>query len=233
MGKFELHVHTSECDLAALTGASEIVKLYHDAGYDGMVVTDHYFSTFYNWFSEELDGADHKRIIERYLRGYYTARNEGEKLGFTVLPGAEVRFDGTINDYLVYGLHEEFFYNAPLLNRLSGLDELKALLPPDALIVQAHPFRNKMTVCDPSPLFGIEVYNGGTEPFRNEMAEMFAHHYGKAVTSGSDFHSAAALGRGGIFTYDKIKTPEDLVRILRAGNDGYSLISAGEVRENA
>lgn len=231
MGKFELHVHTSECDMAARCAAADIVKLYHNAGYDGLVITDHYFYVFYEWFADEVNGACHQKIIDRYLRGYYAARNEGEKLGFTVLPGAEVRFDGTINDYLLYGADESFFYNAPLLNKLSGLDKLMEILPADTLVVQAHPFRNKMTVCDPAPLFGIEVYNGGTEPFRNELADTFASHYGKVKTSGSDFHSEGALARGGIVTDIKIKNNADLVSVLRSGN--YSLIKSGEVVKNA
>lgn len=51
MAKFEMHVHTAECDMVAQVGAAEIVKLYHDAGYDGMVITDHYFSLFYEWYA--------------------------------------------------------------------------------------------------------------------------------------------------------------------------------------
>ena len=227
MGKFELHVHTKECDIVAACHAADIVKKYHDAGYDGLVVTDHYFCHFYEWFADEIRGLSEREIAKRRLRGYYEARNEGEKLGFTVLPGAEVRFDGTINDYLIYGLCEDFFLTCPVLNRLKNLEELKSILPKDALIVQAHPFRNKMTVCDPTPLFGIEVYNGGTEPFRNEMAEIFASHYGKAKTSGSDCHGYSALGRGGIFTQSKITCPKDLADVLTSGS--YRLIKNGEI----
>lgn len=228
MGKFELHVHTAECDKAACCNGADIVRMYKQAGYDGMVVTDHYFWVFYDWFADELEGLSQREIAKRRLLGYYKAKEEGEKIGFCVLPGAEVRFDGTINDYLLFGLDEEFFLSCPVLNRLKNLDELIPLLPEDALVVQAHPFRNKMTVCDPSPLFGIEVYNGGTEDFRNEMAEMFAKHYGKAFTSGSDFHSSGALARGGIYTDEKIERPSDLTRVLKSGN--YKIIKKGEIQ---
>ncbi len=227
MGKFELHVHTKECDIVAASFAADIVRMYHDAGYDGLVITDHYFCHFYDWFADEIKGLSERDIAKRRMRGYYEARNEGEKLGVTVLPGAEVRFDGTINDYLVYGADEEFFLACPVLNRLKNVEELKSVLPEEALVVQAHPFRNKMTVCDPTPLFGIEVYNGGTEPFRNEMAESFASHYEKAMTSGSDFHSPAALGRGGIFTESRITCPKELTDVLKSGN--YRLIKKGEI----
>ena len=222
MYKFELHAHTSECDKVAQVSGAEIVKLYRDAGYSGIVITDHYFSLFYEWFKDEICLNDHKKIITRYLKGYYSARNEGEKTGFSVICGAEVRFDNTINDYLVYGLEEKDFYELPLLNRLKNVDELVEVLPDNAIVVQAHPFRDNMTVCSPAPLFGIEVHNGGTDKFRNEMAKIYANHYKKPVTSGSDFHGVSQLAKGGIATKQKIYTSKDLVIVLRSGD--YSLI---------
>ena len=222
MYKYELHAHTSECDKVATLGGADLVKLYNNAGYSGIVITDHYFSLFFDWFKDELCCASHKRIIDRYLKGWYCAKNEGEKLGFTVIPGCEVRFDGSINDYLVYGLEESDFYELPLLNRLSDVNELIKVLPDTAVVVQAHPFRDNMTVCNPSPLFGIEVYNGGTESFRNEMAKIFAKHYEKAMTSGSDVHCEKHIARGGIISVVKINTSKELADVLRSGK--YSLI---------
>ena len=222
VNKFELHTHTSECDKCASVSGAEIVRLYHDAGYSGIVITDHYFSLFYEWFKEELCLAEHKKVIDRYLKGYYSACNEGERLGFTVLCGAEVRFDGMINDYLVYGLEESDFYKLPLLNSLKNVEELVSILPEEAMVVQAHPFRDKMIVGSPERLSGIEAYNGRTDSFRNEMAKMYAKHYGKIITSGSDFHSIADLARGGIATEHKICTSRDLCDVLRSGD--YTLI---------
>ena len=221
MPLFELHAHTSECDIAAHATAAELVRLYHAAGYSGMVITDHYFSHFYNWFADDLHGKSHREVMARRLKGYYEARNEGEKLGFTVLPGAEVRFDKSpygINDFLVYGCDEEFFLTAPRLNELTSLEELKSILPENACVVLAHPFRVSMTVIDPAPLFGIEAFNGLTEPFRNRMAEAYAAHFGKAVTSGSDCHHRDHACKGGIVTNRAIFTPRDLTDVLRSGD---------------
>ena len=223
MNKFELHAHTSECDKYAHLSGAELVRAYSEAGYRGMVITDHYFSLFYEWWRDELCLDDHQKIMHRYLQGYYAARNEAEKRGFTVLCGAEVRFDHTINDFLVYGLEEQDFYRLPLLNRLKNVEELVEALPPHAVVVQAHPFRDKMTVMSPDALFGIEVHNGGTDPFRNEMARLYAEHYGKAMTSGSDIHHIKALARGGIATERQIGCARDLVDVLRSGD--YMLIT--------
>ena len=224
MFKYETHLHTAECDLCAHVRAADAVRMYRDAGYSGMVVTDHYFALLQEWFKGDLADDSHKTFIDRWLRGYRAAREEGERLGFTVLLGTEVRFDGpSINDYLVYGLTEEFFYRAPLLNRLTGLDELLSLLPPEALVVQAHPFRDKMTVADPTRLFGIEVHNGGTDEKRNALAALFAAQYGKAPLSGSDFHEAKHLARGGIATETPIKSSADLLSVLKSG--AYTLLT--------
>lgn len=221
--KYELHSHTSECDRDAHLSARELVHLYQDAGYDGMVITDHYIERFYRlWFPEEVRGLTHEQQVTRWLKGFRTAREEGEKIGFTVLPGAEVRFDDYPNDYLLYGLHEEFFYTVPRLNELKNVKELIALMPENVCVVHAHPFRDGMAVANPEGLFGIEVYNGGTEPFRNALANWFAEHYGLAKTSGSDIHDMTRLAKGGIETEHRIKTPEDLVRVLRSGE--YRLI---------
>ena len=220
MTRFELHAHTSECDLAAHASGTELVHIYHAAGYSGMVITDHYFSHFYEWFADELAGKTHREIMVRRLKGYYAARNEGERLGFTVLPGAEVRLDHSphgINDFLIYGCDEEFFLTSPRLNELTSLDELKAILPENACVVLAHPFRVKMTVMDPAPLFGIEAHNGLTEPYRNQMAEAYATHYGKPMTSGSDCHHRDHTCKGGIETPRLIRTPRDLTDVLRSG----------------
>ena len=221
MPRYELHSHTSECDIAAHATAAELVRIYHAAGYSGMVITDHYFATFYKWFADELEGKTHREIMARRLKGYYEARNEGEKLGFTVLPGAEVRFNKSpygINDFLVYGCNEEFFLTAPRLNELTSLDELKTILPEGACVVLAHPFRVKMTVMDPAHLFGIEAHNGLTEPFRNAMAEDYARHFGKPVTAGSDCHHRDHACKGGIDTPRVIRTPRDLTDVLRSGD---------------
>ena len=215
--KYELHVHTAECDPFATMGGAEIVHRYLDAGYQGIVITDHYFALFFQWFQKELTDC-HQTIIDRYLRGYYNARNEGEKLGLTVLPGAEVRLDACPNDYLIYGLEVEDFYRLPCLNRQENLHTLLELLPKDVCVVQAHPFRDNMSVQNPAPLFGLETYNSHTEPFRNEMARTYALHYKKTMTSGSDCHSENDIAKGGILTTQVIASPKDLITVLRSGN---------------
>ena len=228
--KYELHTHTKECDLAACMPAAEIVRKYHEAGYDGIVITDHYFRMFEDlWFTEELKDADHRQYIDRWLLGYRQAKAEGDRLGMTVLPGAEVRLDSHNNDYLIYGVDEDFFYQAPRLHRLNTIAELVSVVPPDACVVLAHPFRETMVVVDPTPLFGIEGFNAGTQKFRNDMAKLYAEHYQKPITSGSDYHGRNRFACGGIETEEQILSPADLVRVLRSGS--YTLIEKYEAKK--
>lgn len=223
MGKYEMHVHTAECDICAHVAAKDIVRMYQQKGYSGLVITDHYFAMSFDWFADDLTEGTHYEFVDRWLRGYREAKKEGDKIGMTVLLGAEVRLDGpNINDYLIYGIDEDFLFRVPYLNRLSSLQELISVLPENACVVQAHPFRDNMTVQNPDLLFGIEVNNGGTEPFRNDLAKTFAEHYKKPMLSGSDFHHADHLARGGIITDTDIRSIQDLVRVLRSGN--YELI---------
>ena len=222
--KFETHCHTHENDIVVNMNADEIVEAYHNIGYEGIVITNHFFGLSLEWYKDVLDGKPHRDIIDYYLRGYRIAKEKGDELGMTVLMGIELRFDGTINDYLVHGLSEDFLYDSPLLNTLD-LDSFLKIMPKDALIYHAHPFRNSMTVTDPEKFFGIEVYNGGTSDKRNKMAEIWADEYSRHKISGSDFHCIEHLGRGGIVFDEEIKTEDAFLDALR--NDRYSLIKDG------
>ncbi|NLP48611.1 MAG: transposase [Clostridiales bacterium] len=219
--KFEMHTHTMENDPCSDVPADEMVKAYHKAGYEGLIVTNHYFCWMFEWFKKDLEGADHKGLIDRYLRGYRKAKAAGEELGMTVLLGIELRFDGTINDYLVYGLEESFLYESPVLNHMT-LTSFLDIMPEDALLYQAHPFRDSMEIAPPWQLFGMETYNGATDPVRNNFAKMWAEDYFLKEISGSDFHRMEHLARGGLIFENEVKTNQDLISQLKA--EQYSLI---------
>ena len=220
--KIETHLHTAECDIYAHVSARDAVRMYKDAGYDCIVVTDHYFSLFFDWFRDELCGMSHKEIIHRWLRGYFCAREEGERIGVTVLPGAEVRFDGHINDYLVYGVDEDFFLHAPLLNTLGNVSELINILPDGACVVQAHPFREAGYIDHirlfPRGVEGVEVLNADRTDFENRMANIYAEEYGHLKTAGSDNHWASGAKRlAGLECEEAIEDVADFIKKLREG----------------
>jgi histidinol phosphatase-like PHP family hydrolase len=138
MNKFETHMHTSETSQCGRVEAREGIRLYKEAGYDGVVITDHYYDGFF----KKIDNASWENKIDCYLRGYRNAVCEGAKLSLKVLLGIEIRFVENANDYLVYGITEKFLKENPELYKLGlkGFNEL--IEKEDMLIYQAHPYRH-------------------------------------------------------------------------------------------
>ena len=225
MMRIETHTHTGNIDIVASISPEDMVYMNRDIGCGGVAITNHYFPYLEDWYPEKLKDIDHAGYIDFYLEAYRRAKAVGDKENFPVFLGIELRFRGKINDYLVYGLTEEFLYDSPRLCELT-LDKFLEIKPSDALVYQAHPFRNDMEVTDPKKLFGVEVSNGSTDPRRNAMAEAWAAVWGLHRISGSDCHRPPQLGRGGIITMHDVHTDKELVELLRS--DDYTLISRVE-----
>ena len=129
----------------------------------------------------------------------------------------EIRFDENGNDYLVFGVTEEFLRSHPeIINMTAG--EFSALSRQEGLLFyQAHPFRNGMTVTDPKLLDGIESYNGHlNHDSRNDIAMIWAEKHHLLQSSGSDYHDPGREARGGILVPERIRTQEELLKVLRS-----------------
>ena len=211
--KYDLHVHTSSVSPCAHVAAEEVVKLYQQAGYQGVVITDHFCEQFF----ESLPASSWRDKVRQYLAGYLAAREAGEKLGVDVLHGIEIRLAGSANEYLVYGVTEEFLLAHPQLYNLQ-LAELYQLTKANGMLLyQAHPFRPYIERADPKLLDGVEVFNGNPRhQSQNHLALAFADTHGLLKISGSDFHQVVDLGIGGVVLRDRAASSQDLVEILAA-----------------
>lgn len=218
--KTELHAHTSQVSRCAHICGEELVDIYEKAGYSTVVITDHMSKrTFPTVKKRKWD--EH---IYDYLIGYNAAKKAAEGR-INVLLGMEICFYENDNDYLVYGVDEKFLRRHPNMLEM-GINKFCDIARRSGLIVvQAHPFRNHMTVISPCVTDGIEVYNAHPEhDSRNDVAAMWAEKYGyKIRTSGSDFHEAHHGARGGIMTDFEIKDNETLLKALRGE---FELITA-------
>lgn len=221
MFKYDTHVHTSETSPCGGISASDVVRAYKDADYEGVIITDH----FGHYFFDPISGISWKEKVDLYLKGYRKALAEGDKAGLKVLLGMEILFKGSPNDYLIYGFDESFLYENPEMYLL-GLEEFRNLVKgSDILIFQAHPFRNYVTPADPKLLDGVEIFNGNKRhDSRDNLAEQFASNHHLLKISGSDFHEYEDLSRGGIITKYPILNEKNLVKLLKSG--AYSLIKA-------
>ena len=215
--KTELHCHNCLVSACGRITPEETVAKYLEAGYTTLVVTDHISRDTYgsgNYRGEP----DWNAKVDFFLRSYEGLK-AAAKGQLHVLLGAEVRIDShAAADYLIYGVTEEFLRGHSCLHSYHLPDLSRTVREAGLLFVQAHPFRNHMVVTPPELLDGVEVYNGSIlhSPFRCEIADQWANHYGLIPTSGSDLHRVNRPISGGIETDEPITSNEQLLEILRS-----------------
>lgn len=209
--KYELHCHTGCVSRCGRVEPEEIVKLYKSKGYNGIVVTDHYSPMTFtpNWCPQKQ--------IDFYLSGYRRMKAAAGD-DFTVLLGIELRHYFTANDYLIYGIDEDFLYSSGNLMKPWEKEVFRLVKERGYLIYQAHPFRVGIRRCNPDYIDGVEIYNGKTGKAENQKAFEWAKENNKLMVSGSDFHTVKNLARGGIITDNPVKNNNDLLNVLRSQN---------------
>lgn len=216
MYRFEIHCHTADSSSCGRVKAERLVELYLEAGYDGVVITDH-LSPDNPRHLLEREGVPltHENLVERQVRGYKAARAAaGDKL--VVLRGMELRFYNDPNDYLVYGMSEEELLELPDILEWGIQKFSRYARERGHLVIQAHPFRNNMRVMDPKWVDMIEVFNGHPRHnSRNELALLWARMHGIPGSSGSDFHEEGDQARGGVLLPERPKTIEHFVELVK------------------
>lgn len=212
--KYETHCHTANVSRCGKFKIEELIAKYKEAGYSGIVLTDHYSPMTFDF----PDFFSKKRAIDHYLRAYREAKKYSTD-DFTVLLGMELRFYATVNDYLVYGITEEMLYELPFLLPLQLKRASKLLRERGCVIVQAHPFREFITRANPKFIDGVEIHNGKTSKELNSKAEEWANSINAQIKlGGSDCHRESSFAKSGIITKEPIKTNDDLLRIIKSGD---------------
>ncbi|MDF2610672.1 MAG: hypothetical protein K0R92_2146 [Lachnospiraceae bacterium] len=183
--RFEMHFHTKESSPCGKVPAKTGVDLYQKAGFNGIVVTDHFSKSVYGG----PEGEDWEEICNKFLRGYHLAKDAAKESDFQIFLGMEIRFPHDENDFLLYGINEEFVRRNPWIY-MEELDRLYEIARKEnLLIVQAHPFRNNCFLASVELLHGIEVFNGNpNHDSRNDLAAEAAKRHNLIKIIGSDFH---------------------------------------------
>lgn len=216
MFKTELHVHTSPVSRCAKIDAVTATKQFEDSGYDTIVITNHLSPSLFNG-KGDFDESDWKSAVDYFLSDYRTAKSTA--VNMQVLLGMELRLKENMNDYLVYGIDENFLYalENPLDMKLK--DVVPLIHDAGGIILQAHPFRNNMTVTNPKLLDGIEVVNfTASHDSRNDIACMWAKKFDMLAICGQDYHNTSYIVGGGILTDERITDEKQLVKILLSRN---------------
>ena len=220
MFKTELHMHTRDASPCANCPAELAAEKYIQAGYRTVVVTNH----FHNGCLKDYGCGSWEEYIRLFLRAWEKVRYyAGDDLH--VLLGAEIRYDGSENDYLVYGLTPEYLYGHPDLLTGGAIRNLPKLREDGMLVYQAHPFRINMKIMPAEILDGYEAFNGHRgHQSRNDIAYQWANVQGKPMISGSDHHNTDHRPSGGILTETEIRTNADLLAVLMSLD--YCLVHA-------
>lgn len=178
-----------------------------------MVITDHYYEGFFSGPGAWRD------MAKRFLSGYHEAYDEASRLDFDVILGCEMRFTDHANDYLVYGITEDFIMEHPMLHRMTPA-RFKLLAAESGLVIyQAHPYRNGMSRAKPDHIDGVEVHNGNARhDSRNDRAKAFAAKHRLRELSGSDFHRHEDIARGGIVLRERVSDSAAFARAIVVGD---------------
>ena len=213
---YETHAHTSEVSHCGRMPAAEVVRHYIDAGYNGMIVTDHInYSTF-----RKLRKADWDEKVTFFMTGYNAAVEAAAALDpdFRVFFGAELRIDSADNDYLLFGVTEAFLRAHPTLMQMEFEEMADCVHEAGILLVQAHPFRMDMTVVDWTLLDGVETENGNpSHNSNNPIADAWAQRHHLLKTAGNDYHGDFGEKQCGIRTAEPLRDIEHLLALMRAG----------------
>jgi len=215
MYKTETHLHVSEISPCAKIKASEMVKLYHEAGYNTIFVSDHFKQDFF----DALGDIPWQDKITVFLSGFYKARTAGKKCGINVLMSAEISFAESPNHYLVYGITEDFLKAYPDLCKMTAEEFYPIAKRHNVFVVQAHPYRDGICYPTPECTDAIEVYNSNPrhQDF-SDKSQKCAKENDLYVISGSDAHRPEDIGKSGIISECEIKSAQDFISFVKNGN---------------
>lgn len=212
----ETHLHTKYGSGCGKLDEKTLIRGYKEAGYQGIVVTDHYNRDTFSMLGVDLNGPGDK--LGCFLEGYRRMREEGQRQGIRVYRGAEIRFDESMNDYLLFGWPDDLLAEPGAIFPMGVAAFAPVCRAAGALLIQAHPYRRHCTPAIACYLDGVEVCNGNPRHNnRNRLAAEYAREYGLIATAGSDCHQLEDIGRTGIRTRVLPEDSFDLAALLRQG----------------
>lgn len=214
MYKYETHLHTSQGSACARSTGREMAIAHKNAGYQGIIVTDHFF--YGNTAPDRNLPWD--EWVSKFCMGYREAKATGDEIGLDVFFGWESGYNGT--EFLIYGLDEEWLMNHPQIRDASVEEQFRLVHDGGGIVIHAHPFREAPYIPEirlyPDFVDGIEVYNASNvtkhlSPEYNDKAFEYAAKYSFPITSGSDVHSIDVIGSGLLFDR-KLNTINDFIQ---------------------
>ncbi len=211
--KYETHMHTKVSSACSSNTPYEMVHAYKDAGYTGIIITDHHFRG-----NTAIDRKlDWENWVEEYAKSYELAKEEGDKIGLQVFFGWESNFKGT--EFLIYGPDKRWMKNHPELPYITVEEQYLLINQAGGIVVHAHPFREAPYLTEirlyPDYIDAVEGINTSHDNAFNEKAIEYARQHNLPITCGSDQHTVN-LRKSGICFKTPVKNIKDFTdRILK------------------
>ncbi|MBR5191890.1 MAG: hypothetical protein IKW33_00585 [Clostridia bacterium] len=210
MIKLETHCHCKGGSPCGQTPPKKLVEEYKNAGYGGIVLTNHSNEKSYNTY----EGTTHKEKINFFFSLYEEFEKECVKNGLKAFYGIEV---GTTdnNEFMLYGFNKAFLYdNKPLF--YYNQKELFAFAEKHNLFMyQTHPFRDGISLGNPKLMHGAESFNGHYNHFNhNEKAKEFCEKNKLIKISGTDYHIVDEIKTGGIYIPENVTDVFELTNYI-------------------
>lgn len=223
---YDPHTHTSEVSPCGWMEARHVIDLYHQHGYQGLVVTDH----LHEKYIQTLDCRDDwQACVDAYMKGYYLSKQRAEELHMDAIFGVEIRFPENDRDFLLFGVDENFLRRNPFLYRMSH-QQFYERFSNEVLIIQAHPYRDFDLVGEEIKihlLHGLEVYNGNPRhDNQNDKAlALLNAHKGLVKICGSDTHRPGDEARAALAFPQRIRNSFELKQALEEGRYDLQILA--------
>lgn len=214
---YELHSHTNAASLCSIVEPEEYIQFYIDRGFSGMVVTDH----FYHGNTAINRRLPWEIFVEEYCEGYYRAKKEGDKRGFTVLFGFEQKFIDGNDEYIVLGISPQWLKSHPEIRDMDRISFFDVIHKAGGFVIQAHPFRVRYYISDIKLSLdyvdAIEVLNIGDTEIQSRRSYEYAKNLGLPMTAGTDIHSIENCDVvAGVGLEKEIFTVEELIEEIKS-----------------
>jgi hypothetical protein len=216
---YETHLHTRQSSRCASARGRDYIAYYQDAGYTGIVVTDH----FYRGNCVADRNLPWREWVHEFCRGFEDAREEGARRGLDVFLGWEETFEG--DDYLIYGLDKDWLLEHPEVRQWTRKEQHRALQAAGACVVHAHPFRQHDYIRElcltPFLIDVVEAANAGNQDRRYDaLALRYAEKIGLPLSAGSDIHHLEQAKAGdlyGVYLRERPESSSALAAMLKNG----------------
>lgn len=222
---YETHLHTTQGSACAHNSGYEMAKAAHEAGYAGIIVTDH------NWGGNtSVDRSlPWETWVREFAKGYLDAKAYGDEHDFDVFFGYEAGYRGT--EFLIYGVDPQWMIDHPQIWDASIEEQYRLVHEAGGMVIHAHPFREAGYISEirlfPELVDGVEGFNAPHsnpkstshyDPAYDERAVAYARANGLPITAGSDIHSTALYG-GGVAFKRRLTSIQDYCRAILSGED--------------